>query len=190
LVSGLLAAVAPSLTVAATPEVAREVCVVPGHGALGLEVPVAWRASCRPLAQPPSASATFRPLAGEAFKLAVTVVWMEPGHRDALADAALRSGAERMAARSLAQAVEATPVFEELRGPEAFGYVFTLTDKAPAPGEFKYLTQGNLRIGELQVIFTLLSGEESAAEKGQALRMLSAARQLTKGLEAPGKEKP
>ena len=180
LVAGLLTVIAPVLSAAATPEVAREVCEVPGHGGLGLEVPSAWRASCRPLAKPASASASFRPLAGNAFDLRVTAVWVEPAHRDALADAALRSSLERVAVGSLPQAIEATPVFEEVRGAEAFGYVFSLTDKAPGPGEFKYLTQGNLRVGELQVIFTLLSGDEGAAEKGLALTMFRGASHVSK----------
>jgi hypothetical protein len=164
----------------------REVCEVPAHGGVGLEVPRAWSAGCRPLAKPASARLSFKPKAGASFDLQVTAVWIEPGHRNALEDGTLRRSVQDVAALSLPRAVESTAALEELRGPEAAGYVFTLTDKAPAPGEFAYLTQGSFSLGELQIIFTLLTRDARSADRERALRLLREARFLVKG----GDERP
>ena len=158
---------------------ARQVCQVPGHGAVGLEVPRGWRAACKPLEKPPSASLAFQSEPAS-FQLTVTVVWLQPSQRGGLEDAALRSHLQDVAAQSLPRAVERAAVLEAFRGPEASGYVFTLTDKAPGPGEFVYLTQGSYGLGELQVIFTLLSREARSEEVERALRMLREARFLVK----------
>jgi polygalacturonase len=112
---------------------ARQVCQVPGHGAVGLEVPRGWRAACKPLEKPPSASLAFQSEPAS-FQLTVTVVWLQPSQRGGLEDAALRSHLQDVAAQSLPRAVERAAVLEAFRGPEASGYVFTLTDKAPGPG--------------------------------------------------------
>jgi hypothetical protein len=157
----------------------REVCPVPGHGAIGLEVPRGWRAACKPLAKPPTATLAFQ-AESASFQLRVTVVWLQPSERDGLEDGALRSRLQDVAAGSLPRAVEPAAVLEAFRGPEAIGYVFTLTDKAPGPGEFAYLTQGNYGLGELQVFFTLLSREARSEEVERALRMLREARFLVK----------
>lgn len=158
----------------------REVCAVPGHGGVGLEVPRGWRAACKPLDKPPSAALSIQPETGASFDLQVTVVWLQPSQRGGLEAGALRRSLQDVAARSLPRAVERAAVLEEFRGPEASGYVFTLTDRAPGPGEFVYLTQGSYGLGELQVVFTLLSRDARPEGKERALRMLREARFLVK----------
>jgi hypothetical protein len=158
----------------------REVCPVPGHGGVGLEVPRAWRVTCKPLDKPPGAALSFQPEADSSFDLQVTVVWLQPSQRGGLEAGALRRSLQEVAAQSLPRAVERAAVLEGFRGPEASGYVFTLTDRAPGPGEFVHLTQGSYGVGELQVIFTLLSRDAVSDGKERALRMLREARFLVK----------
>ena len=56
------------------------------------------------------------------------------------------------------------------------GNYFSATDRAPKPGEFKYLTQGSMSVSGLPVGFTILSNGNAHAAVGPALRMLAAAR--------------
>jgi len=52
------------------------------------------------------------------------------------------------------------------------GYYFSATDRAPNPGEYKYLTQGMLPVGELVVTFTILSNDGGEAAVSAALTLL------------------
>jgi len=57
------------------------------------------------------------------------------------------------------QAVEEEFLFHEIKGTDGSGYYFMATDRAPKEGEFKYMTQGTLCVGELQLAFTILTNE-------------------------------
>jgi hypothetical protein len=53
------------------------------------------------------------------------------------------------------------------------GYYYSLTDRAPGPGEYKYVTQGTLLTGELMVVFTFLHRDLAMPEKSMVLAMLA-----------------
>jgi hypothetical protein len=74
---------------------------------------------------------------------------------------------------ALKEAVEKEVKVLELRGAQSQGYYFLLTDKAPGPGEFKYLTQGMLSVGELTVAFTILHREAASDDREKALRVVA-----------------
>ena len=65
----------------------------------------------------------------------------------------------------------------EFSGRSGPGYCFSATDRAPQPGEYKYLTQGIVRVGELSVTFTILTNDGQEAVVKQALEALKGARQ-------------
>ena len=46
------------------------------------------------------------------------------------------------------------------------GYYFSITDKAPSikAGEYKYMTQGGVPVGDLLVMFTIFSNERDSAD--------------------------
>jgi hypothetical protein len=81
---------------------------------------------------------------------------------------AVRESAERI--RS--QAIEETIEIERLRGTRGAGYFFSVTDREPPPGEFRYMTQGAVQAGELIVWFTILTNDGQEAEVDRALSML------------------
>ena len=58
------------------------------------------------------------------------------------------------------------------RGP---GYYFDATDRAPKPGDFKYMTQGAVSLGQLACTFTILSNDAKSVVKNMTLTMLSEA---------------
>ncbi len=88
----------------------------------------------------------------------------------------VRANVEQSAQNMLPQAVEKTFKIEELKGKEIMGYYFTLTDKAPKPGEWKYMTQGMAKLQSLLIFFTILDNRPDAPERTVALDMLRQAR--------------
>jgi hypothetical protein len=148
---------------------------VPGRGALQLDVPRDWRAISKSLTEPASVLLRIRPAAGEAFLVQVTTVWLEPEKMASNTPEKLRADVRRIADKLLSQAVEKEAVIEELRGEQALGYHYSLTDRAPKPGEHKYLTQGMLVTGELLTIFTILYHDPKLPEKARILRMFGGA---------------
>ncbi|MEK7735071.1 MAG: hypothetical protein AAB329_06480, partial [Pseudomonadota bacterium] len=63
----------------------------------------------------------------------------------------------------------------ELRGNAGIGYYYAATDKAPKPGEYKYLTQGILRVDNLLVTFTILTNDGQQDVVADALALLRSA---------------
>ena len=55
------------------------------------------------------------------------------------------------------------------------GYYYRLTDKAPRPNEYKYMTQGAMSEGTVLFTFTFLTNSEKAFDQEQFLRLLSSA---------------
>ena len=146
---------------------------IPGHGRLNLSVPAGWRVTSKALAQPPSLNLRFGPSSGDGFSLQVTAVWLDADKLANTTQASLKATAIRSAEGPLRQAVEKAAVIQDLRGAQSAGFFFSLTDRAPPPGEYKYLTQGTYLTGEVMVVFTLLHREMPSPEKEQAIRMLT-----------------
>jgi len=171
-VVGLLACL--SVTAALAEDARPRRYPMPGHGSLGLTLPVSWRDELR---QPPSRlppTIVFKPATGAPFQVFVTPIWPP---RDAPPSTAedLRRSVERAAEQAKARAVEQTLEVKELRGSSGSGYYFSATDRAPGPGEYKYLTQGMIRVGGLVVTFTILTNDGQASVAADALAMVGGA---------------
>ncbi len=161
---------------------------VPGRGSLQLNVPKEWRAISKSLDEPASVLLRIRPAAGEAFLVQVTAVWLEPAKLAGKTEEQLKADVRRGTEKLLTQAVEKEAVIEELRGAQALGYHYSLTDRAPGPGEYKYMTQGMFVTGELLTIFTILYHDPALPEKGKVLQMFAGATYMKapkKGEAAP-----
>lgn len=148
---------------------------VPGHGALRLSVPEGWRVSSKSLAQPASVLLHFKPGTGDAFDVQLTAVWLDKEAQARTTPESVKTGVQRTADQVLPQALEKTAAIEEFREGKGVGYYFTLTDRNPSPGEFKYLTQGSILVGELMTAFTVLTRVPESPEIQQARRMIGAA---------------
>ncbi len=59
-----------------------------------------------------------------------------------------------------------------LVGPNSRGYYFFATDRAPAPGEWKYLTQGAVQVGAIALTFTILTNDGQEADAKAALELI------------------
>lgn len=128
---------------------------------LAMDVPAPWKDQ---LVRGSVGTVEIAPGEGDGFKLMMSVV--PPKQADAAAPTReqLLDIANSAANAVKAQSVEATIDPRELRGRNAAGYVFRATDKKPAPGEYRHMAQGVLAVGNVQVMFTLLShdGEQKA----------------------------
>ena len=132
---------------------------LPGHGHLQLAIPNAWNVEVHqpPGQMPPTLE--FSPRAGEPFHAALTPVWPMPAGALLPDLTAIRDQVAAAAKAAEAQSVEKTMLVRELSGASNHGYYFTATDRAPKPGEFKYLTQGIIRVGAVNLSFVVVTNE-------------------------------
>ena len=89
-----------------------------------------------------------------------------------LTPSGVKKHVERAADGFKSQSIEKTIAINELKGPSAIGFYFSITDKSPKPSEYKYMTQGIARIGELTPTFTILSNEGAENVVTDSLTML------------------
>ena len=73
------------------------------------------------------------------------------------------------------QATEKNIPIRRLAGAAGRGFYFQATDKAPAPGEYKVMTQGAIVLADLIVTFTALTNEGQGEIVAAALAMLTSA---------------
>lgn len=149
---------------------------LPERGKLVMAVPQDWGDKVRqpPNQLPPSLRFSGKP--DGKFQVLVTPLWSPRGDPEFKSAASVRRMVERAAADASKQAVERNLPVVELKGGAGAGFYFFATDRAPAPGEYKYLTQGAMAVGDLVVTFTVLSNDAESAEAKAALEMLRGAR--------------
>lgn len=178
----------------ASPEPARTAFVVPGHGALELEVPPGWTAAYE-RGEPPAPRTIRLTGPGGAFVALLSPFWNpgEPEEAPARADTA-RLFAELARRGALAGSVEREIALEELVGAGVHGYWFAATDrelagKDAATGEWRHLLQGAAAVGPLLVAFTLLDNAPGP-QREQLLAAVRGARHVADrdgaGVDAEG----
>jgi hypothetical protein len=146
---------------------------IPNHGTLRLAIPDSWQVTSKPVPQPASTVFHITPKKGDAFDLQLTAVWLDAPAFAKTTAQSIKGNVQRSAEAMLPQAVEKIAAMQELRGTQSVGSFYTLTDRNPAPGEYKYLTQGSFLTGEVLAVFTVLSRVPGTPEVGQALRMFA-----------------
>lgn len=145
--------------------------VVPNHGRLILALPASLKDASKPLSEPPSVTLAFRPAAGDAFSVKATTVWLDSASLATMTPDKLRATVEAQAQDLIEHAVEQKAMLKELQGVQATGFYFSVTDRAPAPGEYKYMSQGVLVTGELMTAFTILHREATCRTCDQLIQM-------------------
>jgi hypothetical protein len=172
----MLALGACSTVALAGPEIAGREYPLPDHGSLQLQIPTSWRHDVR---QPPDRlppTITLRPAEGRQFEFLITPLWSpksDKGFNRIDKVRALVDGDRRGLAPS---AVEKELVLESIEGPEAHGYYFVATDKAPKPGEFEFVIRAGIGVGDLLLSATILSHEKGSEAVQEALSALRQAR--------------
>jgi hypothetical protein len=166
---------------------------VPQHGVLKLQVPKAWKDR---VSQPPGSPAPTIALTSggqEAFEVLLSPMWRTWPAAPQAASAEVKRLVEQSAARMKPKAVEKELAIQEIKGAADVGYYFSVTDPAPKPGEFKYMLQGMIRVGELLVVFTVLTQDGGDSVRRQALALVQSAAHTNEDASSspgPGTERP
>jgi hypothetical protein len=153
---------------------------IPEHGILELNVPTSWKDNIHKPQKDMFPTIIFVPAKGNDFQVLITVIWSKTGEQDFNSPAKLRALVEQDGQRILPKAVESKLVVQQMRGVHNIGYFFSLTDKAPNPGEFRYMTRGGIGVGNLLLNATILYRVKDSECVKDVLSVLREANQSTK----------
>ena len=160
---------------------------LPGHGAIEFQVPLQWEDQLRqpPHGLPPTIE--FRQKTGSSFKILVTTMWaMNPSVTLPEGDE-LQKGVQKARDRVISRAVEERIDLLKLKGPTTYGYYFLATDRNPKPDGYKYLTQGDVRSGDLMATFTILTNEGQESVIFEGVTMMKSAFHRKPSTPSPSK---
>lgn len=175
----LMTLMGTNLVFAAGPKAVRKY-PIPDHGILELIVPTSWKDDIHKPQKDMPPTIIFVPAKGNDFKISITILWNKTGEQDFNSPAKIRNLVEQDGQNILSQAVETKLAVQQMRGVHNIGYFFSLTDKAPHPGEFLYMTRGGMAVGNLLLSVTILYRAEDSEYVKDALSMLREAKQSTK----------
>jgi hypothetical protein len=153
---------------------------LPGHGLLLLRVPTAWKDSIQQPEGDLPPTITFKPPKGDDFAVLVTPIWSpDAGAGPPPADR-VRDLVERQGQQVLGSAEESDLTIREIDGPSAHGFIYSLTDKSVKPGQrqegnYRYMTQGQLIVGDLMMAVTILAHDKDGPHERAAIEMLKSA---------------
>lgn len=153
---------------------------IPENGVLELNVPTTWQAKVQTGQEKMPPTLVFRPARGDDFRVLITVLWSKTGNQHFNSPEKIRMLVEREGHTLLPKAVETKLIIQQMRGVHNIGYFFSLTDKAPKPGEFLYMTRGAMTVGNLLLSATILYRVQDSESLKEALTMLREAKQSLK----------
>jgi len=148
---------------------------LPDHGRLLLAVPAAWDVEIRPVQGRAPPTLHLSPRNGKTFHVMLTPMWTADAATPFPDDESVRAKVSAAATEAQLQSVEQTLTVLELSGKADHGYYFTVTDRDPKPEEWKYLTQGIIRIGPVDLAFSVLTNDGQDSVIKSALAMLGGA---------------
>jgi hypothetical protein len=139
---------------------------------LRLDVPTDWSDEIKPGSGQTPPEIRMTPPPDGSSKVLITALTYKQDLPDDKRLPGIRRMVEDAGKEALPQAVEKTYDIRQFQGKSSAGYLFTLTDKAPKPNEFKYLTQGGYGVGRLILLFTVLSNEKDSDVLRRSLEMV------------------
>jgi hypothetical protein len=153
---------------------------LPEHGFLELQAPADWREIVRRPTEPGPPTIVFGPAKGTPFEVSLTPAWEEGSAGPTASERTMRERVERYLEGVKPNVVEKEIDVVKLEGPSGRGFYFSATDKAPRPGDYKFLTHGVLKVGGLAVSFTILTRDGQEQIIRDAMAMLKAAKHVAK----------
>lgn len=134
-------------------------------GTVKLEVPKSWQNEV----QTDKRTILFTAPKGKpAFEFLITLLPPNPDSAMQVPD--IRRTVESFAEKAKLQAVEKEIPVNELKGPSLLGgCYYSATDKAPKPGEWKYMTQGEAALEEGLVVFSVYMNDDSRDVSSRAI---------------------
>lgn len=153
---------------------------IPEHGTLEMKVPASWKGEAhKPQADMPP-TMIFNPAKGNDFQVIIAVLWSKTGEQGFNSQDKVQTLVEKDGQKLLPNAVETEIILQEIQGIDHTGYYFSVTDKAPDPGEYRYMTHGAIGVGNLLLSTTILHRVKESGSVKDALSALREAKQSTK----------
>ena len=158
---------------------------LPNLDTLELTLPPGWVEAVEKVpASEQALTIELAPVEGPDFRTFVTPQWLEQGEPAVMDADALHGDVQQAADRIRTQATEKTIEIRRLQGESGVGFYFSATDRVQAPGEYRFMTQGALQVGDLVLWFTILTNEEAQDSiVRQAFGMLQSAVHRETGLD-------
>ncbi len=148
-----------------------------------MKLPPGWNDT---VDQPPDGgppTIQLHPTEGAPFEIYVTPAWPEGPEETAPEVEALREQVRDAAERVRDQVDEQPLEIRRLQAASGVGFYFVATGRAPQPEDYRYMNQGALQVGELTVMFTILTNQDQEAVVEEALAMLTGAMHRRTGLD-------
>jgi hypothetical protein len=147
----------------------KKAFALPDNSKLELAIPAGWQDELK------EKSIALSPREGAPFQVVLTPVARQKAGGSADTAIQMRHNVQQAADKVKPSALEQYLAVEELKGASGPGYYFSATDREPKPGEFKYLFQGMLLVGDVVVAFSILTNDAQEKVGDQALAMLKSA---------------
>jgi hypothetical protein len=148
---------------------------IPGQGDLQLAVPNSWRTTFHGQSDQSPATVILHSETGAQFQVLITAIWQGHPASGLLDDMAIRDRVALAARTAAPESVEGVLPLQRLIGARNRGYSFAATDRAPKPGEYKYMTQGIISLQTIILTFTILTNDDQNSVVISALDMLRGA---------------
>lgn len=153
---------------------------IPDHGVLELNVPTSWKSDMHKPQKDMPPTIIFKPAKGDDLQVLIIVLWDKTGEKDFNSPEKIRTFVEKDGQKLLPKTVETKIILQEIKGINTTGYYFSVTDKAPNPGELRYMTRGGIGAGNLLLNVTILHRVKDSESVKEVLSMLREAKQSVK----------
>ena len=144
---------------------------LPWGGSVEVPVPAAWTDVVSRATDGRTFTLKLTPPEGQGAGIVMITVLRGP-----MKEPDVRALVERQGRALLPTAVEQSLQLEELRGEQVRGFHYSLTDRAPKPGEHVHLTQGAASTGNVSLSFTILAPGPQAPARQAGLDFLRGTR--------------
>lgn len=153
---------------------------IPDHGVLELNVPASWKTKIHKPQEDMPPTMIFSPATGNDFQVTMMVLWGKKEEPDFNRTERVKTFLEKEGQKLLTRIVETKIVLNEIKGITHTGYYFSVTDKNPEPGEYRYMTRAGIGVGSLLLQVTVLHRVREAGAVKDTLFMLREAKQTPK----------
>ncbi len=147
----------------------------PEYGTLTFRVPAEWESRLERDPDRKIETIVFTPPSGNSFMIMVSPLVLKGQKTDFKNQEIAKKQVEQLGSQLLPGAVEDRLDIREIKARYSTGYYYSLTDKAPKPGEWKYLVQGRVGVGVYLLHFTVLTNSANAKEISESLEMFRVA---------------
>lgn len=157
----------------------NEIFDIPGHGEISMDVPRVWNYNFTKTDENQPPIVTFYVLDNEdeeIFQLNMSVLWDDGFSRDITSLNFIRSLVEKTGKDILPLSDETELILNEFAGSNGTGFFFDLSDSNASKGEYRYLTQGAVSLGEVILIFSLFSNDKDSLLRDAMLRTVMSAK--------------